>query len=121
MNKTEATLLNFLKFFDKCIAQRVSTEELKIFHEKHPMTIIPIGTDSEFRCLAKTFLHFGPAYFVNNSDVKGKTQSELERMQKAKEWTTVCESGYLVEGQLKWILDLGQHDCEMWRRKAFEN
>ena len=35
VNETEATFLNFLKFFDKCIAQRVSTEELKIFHEKH--------------------------------------------------------------------------------------
>ena len=104
VNETEAIFLNFLKFFDKNITQRVSAEELKIFHEKHPMTIIPIGTDSEFRCLAKTFLHFGPAYFVNNSDVKGKTQSELERMQKAKKWTTVYESGY-----------------EMWRQKAFEN
>ena len=28
---------------------------------------------------------------------------------------------WLVEGQLKWILDRGQHDCKMWRRKAFEN
>ena len=94
VNETEAIFLNFLKFFDKYIAQRVSFEELKIFHETHPMTIIPLGTDSEFRCLAKTFLHFGPAHFVNNSDLKGKTQSELQRMQEAKEWTTFYECGY---------------------------
>ena len=92
-NETEAIFLNFLKFYDKCIAQRVSVEEAKIFNEFYPNDNIPIGTDVEFHNLAKAFLHFGPAHFVNNSDVKGKTQSELERMQKAKEWTTVYESG----------------------------
>ena len=93
VNETEAIFLNFLKFYDKYIAQRASAEEIRIFKEIFPINNVPIGTDFEFCVLAKTFLHFGPAYFVNNSDVKGKTQSELERMQKAKEWTTVYESG----------------------------
>ena len=42
--------------------------------------------------LTKTFVHYGPTYFENNSDVKGKTLAELQRMQKAKEWKTMYGS-----------------------------
>ena len=91
VNETEAMFLNFLKFFDKYIAKRTTAEEAKIFkerfHDPH------IGTDFEFHTLAKAFVHCGPAYFVNNSDVKGKAQAELQRMQKAKEWKTIHKSG----------------------------
>ena len=86
VNETEAIFLNFLKFFDKYIVKRHTAEEVKIskerFNERN------LDTDFEFHTLAKTFVHYGPTYFVNNSDVKGKTQAELQRMQKAKKWKT---------------------------------
>ena len=99
VNENEAIFLNFLKFFDKYIARRTSAEELEIFKER--FHDLPNGTDFEFHMLAKTFVHYGPTYFENNSDVKGKTLAELQRMQKAKEWKTMygsetAEFGYPV-------------------------
>ena len=95
VNETEAAFLNFLKFFDKYIAKRTSAEQVKILKERfddpHVGTEL-IGTDFEFYMLAKAFVHYGAAYFVNNSDVKGKTQAELQGMQKAKEWKTMYGS-----------------------------
>ena len=86
VNETEAIFLNFLKFFDKYIAKRLTAEEAEMARERlHDPNI---GTDFEFHTLGKTFIHYGPSYFVNNSDVKGKTEAELKRMQKAKKWKT---------------------------------
>ena len=100
VNEAEATFLNFLKFFDKYIAKRASAEEIEIFKQR--FHDLPTGTEFEFHTLAKTFVHYGPTYFVNNSDVKGKTQAELQRMQKAKEWKIMygseTEFGYPVVG-----------------------
>ena len=104
VNEAEAIFLNFLKFFDKYIARRTTAEEVKIlkgrFNDPHIGTEV-MGTDFEFHMLAKTFVHYGPTYFENNSDVKGKTLAELQGMQKAKEWKTMygsetAEFGYPV-------------------------
>ena len=49
---------------------------------------------------------------MNDSDVKGKTQAELQRMQKAKEWKTMygsetAEFGYPVVNAKRWSVDSG--------------
>ena len=88
----EGIFLNFLHFHDKYISKRCTFLETEIFRRMHPKTNFPTpGTDEEFHYLAKVFIHYGPEYFVNNSDFKGKSKRELKDLQK-KSWITFADS-----------------------------
>ena len=83
---TEAIFLNFLHFSDKYISERCTFHECEALKRHHPnsVTFTP-GTDQEFHALANIFMCYGPRYFVDNTDVKGKTKQELEHL-KTRPW-----------------------------------
>ena len=78
-NETEAIYLNFLKFYDKYYSTRSPFKWAQKIKFEEP-TCVAGGTDIDFHYLATIFVRHGPDYFVDNSDVKGKTQEELEQL-----------------------------------------
>ena len=85
-NQTEAIFLNYLQFHDKCISERCSFDESEIFKFLCAKGNYPIpGSDAEFHNLGQLFIQYGPQYFIDNTDVKGKTKQELAYL-RTKPW-----------------------------------
>ena len=94
---TESIFLNYLQFHDKYLGGRSSFEDREIHKRLYPNKPCAFGTDKEIHALAYMFMSYGPPYFINNTDVKGKTKPELEYL-KTKPWikrvTTENEAGH---------------------------
>ena len=82
---TEAIFLNYLQFHDKYLGGRATFEEREIFKRLYPNKPCAFGTDKEIHAYACMFMCYGPPYFIDNTDVKGKTKQELEYL-KTKPW-----------------------------------
>ena len=80
---TEAILLNYLQFHDKYIDKRCTFEERNIIKCHQSDSVI--GSDKEIHTYAYLFTRYGPNYFIDNTDVRGKTEQELEYL-KTKPW-----------------------------------
>ena len=94
---TESIFLNYLQFHDKYLGGRSSFEDREIHKRLYPNKPCVFGTDKEIHALAYMFMSYGPPYFINNTDVKGKTKPELEYLI-TKPWikrvTTENEAGH---------------------------
>ena len=94
---TESIFLNYLQFHDKYLGGRSSFEDREIHKRLYPNKPCVFGTDKEIHSMAYMFMSYGPPYFINNTDVKGKTKPELEYL-KTKPWikrvTTENEAGH---------------------------
>ena len=76
---SESIFLNFLMFHDKCHFQRANFEVAERDKVDHPF-MCGTGTDHNFHSLGNIFIQYGPHYFVDNTDVKGRTKEELAEL-----------------------------------------
>ena len=83
-SEKEARYLNFFMFHDKYMGKRCDFETAEQWKKEYSHMVCP-GTDHDFHRLASMFTQLGPGYFKDNSDVKGKTQEELELL-KERPW-----------------------------------
>ena len=83
--ETESIFLNCLQFHDKYLGGRSSFEDREIHKCLYPNKPYAFGTDKEIHAYAYMFMSYGPPYFIDNTDVKGKTKQELEQL-KTKPW-----------------------------------
>ena len=74
-DQTESIFLNFLMFYDKHYLQRATFEVAERDKADHPF-MCGTGTDHNFHALGNIFIQYGPNYFLNNTDLKGKTKEE---------------------------------------------
>ena len=79
-NGMEAAFLNFLMFYDKYYSKRAPFEWAERNKREHPFMAGP-GTDYDFHALAGIYVQYDADYFVDNTDVKGKTKEELAILQ----------------------------------------
>ena len=76
----EATFLNFLMFYDKYYSTRTPFKCAQQYKHQHPENLAAPGTDIDFHWLARIYVQYGSDYFMDNTDVKGKTQEELQSL-----------------------------------------
>ena len=90
---SEAGYLNFLMYYDKYYSKRLTYEDAEKAKVNYPH-LKGAGTDDYFHHLAWIFTKHKPVYFVNNSDVKGRTPEELERLKERPSRPYYCPSDY---------------------------